>query len=130
MGKENNSQLFRNKECSNHPFFNINSKNNIVNCISRYIDQFTILTGVVRTSCEASNDGTLIVYYPFDTNGTFFDYSMNFFHGSGLNIQYITFGRLRQAIAFNSSTKHNVLLQHVLLIHHFQSLFGLNQASL
>jgi hypothetical protein len=64
------------------------------------------LAGVVRTSCEAYNDATLTAYYPFDTNGTFLDYSINYFEGVGSNIQSVTFGRLRQAIAFVSSTSY------------------------
>jgi len=54
---------------------------------------------VVRNFCEGYNDATLAGYYLFDTNGTFLDYSMKFFHGVRSDIQPVTFDRLCQAMA-------------------------------
>jgi hypothetical protein len=54
---------------------------------------------VVRSSCEGYNDATLTAYYLFDTNGTFLDYSMKFFHDVRSDTQPVTFDRLCQAMA-------------------------------
>ncbi|CAF1165985.1 unnamed protein product [Rotaria sordida] len=70
------------------------------------IDHFTITAGVARSSCQISNDASLIVYYPFDTTGTYNDYSVNLCNGYAYSTTIISSGRVNQAISFTSSTSY------------------------
>ncbi len=72
----------------------------------RRIDQFTITAGVARNACQILNDATLVVYYPFDTTGTFNDYGVNLCNGQSSGLTAISTGRVNQAISFTSSTSY------------------------
>ncbi|CAF1102680.1 unnamed protein product [Rotaria sordida] len=70
------------------------------------IDHFTITAGVARNACQISNDASLIVYYPFDTTGTYNDYSVNLCNGYASGTTIISSGHVNQAISFTSSTSY------------------------
>ena len=70
--------------------------------ILRRIDHFTISVGTARSSYQILNDATLTAYYPFDTVGTFNDYSVNLFNGFAGSLTTIASGRVGQAISFSS----------------------------
>ncbi|CAF1139895.1 unnamed protein product [Rotaria sordida] len=70
------------------------------------IDHFTITAGVARSACQISNDASLIVYYPFDTIGTYNNYSVNLCNGYASGTTIISSGRVNQAISFTSSTSY------------------------
>jgi hypothetical protein len=69
----------------------------------RRLDHFTVSLGVARNACQILNDATLTAYYPFDTNATFNDYSVNYFNGMGVGLTTLSRGRLNQAIYFPTS---------------------------
>ena len=70
------------------------------------MDHFVASVGVARTACEIYNDATLSAYYPFDTNGTFNDYSVNLFNGISVGVTTLSKGRLNQAIYFPSNISY------------------------
>lgn len=71
--------------------------------IHRRIDHFTVSAGTARSSCQILNDATLTAYYPFDTNATTNDHSVNLFNGMSAGLTTIIAGRVGQAIYFASS---------------------------
>lgn len=73
---------------------------------SRRIDHFTISAGSARTSCQIYNDASLTAYFPFDTVGTWNDYSVNLFNGFSGSVTTISTGRVGQAISFSSNTSY------------------------
>ncbi|CAF1146911.1 unnamed protein product [Adineta ricciae] len=70
------------------------------------IDLFTISAGSTRTTCQIYNDATLVVYYPFDSNGTWNDYSVNLCNGIASGTTAVSIGRVGQAVSFTSSTSY------------------------
>jgi hypothetical protein len=74
--------------------------------LCRRIDQFTVSAGSARNACQILNDATLAAYYPFDTNATFNDYSVNLFNGIAVGVTTLSRGRLNQAIYFPSTTSY------------------------
>lgn len=48
----------------------------------------------------------MVAYYPFDTTGTYNDYSVNLFNGVGVNTVTLSPGRIGQAIYFPSNTSY------------------------
>ena len=80
--------------------------NKLIFLFYRRIDHFTVSLGVARNACQILNDATLSGYYPFDTNGTFNDYSVNYFNGIAVGVTTLSRGRLNQAIYFPSATSY------------------------
>lgn len=74
--------------------------------LNRRIDHFTSSVGTARTTCQISNDASLVVYFPFDTIGTFNDYSVNVCNGIGLSVPIVSTGRINQAISFPANTSY------------------------
>ena len=72
----------------------------------RRIDQFTISAGTARTTCQIYNDASLIAYYPFDTTGTYDDYSTALANGVSTGTTVISAGQIGQAISFSSNTSY------------------------
>ncbi|CAF2062099.1 unnamed protein product [Rotaria magnacalcarata] len=70
------------------------------------IDHFTISSGVARSAYQIYNDASLVVHYPFDTNGTYNDYSVYLCNGLSSGASAISSGRVNQAISFISSTSY------------------------
>lgn len=68
------------------------------------IDHFTVSAGVVRSACQIYNDASLILYYPFDTTGTYNDYSVSQCNSLITSATAISSGRVNQAISFTSNT--------------------------
>ena len=80
--------------------------NKLIFLFYRRIDHFTVSLGVARNACQILNDATLSGYYPFDTNGTFNDYSVNYFNGIAVGVTTLSRGRLNQAIYFPSTPSY------------------------
>ncbi|CAF4556760.1 unnamed protein product [Rotaria sp. Silwood1] len=70
------------------------------------IDHFIISAGVARSACQISNDASLVVYYPFDTTGTYNDYSVNLCNGIASGTTIASSGRVNQALSFTSSASY------------------------
>jgi len=62
---------------------------------------WSILSNVVWTCCEAYNDATLTGYYLFDSNGIYLDYNMRCIHDIEFDIRIVC-----QTIAFVSSRSY------------------------
>ena len=72
----------------------------------RRIDHFKVSIGITRTVCQIFNDATLTAYYPFDSDSTLNDSSVNRFNGVASNTTIISGGRLAHAINFTSSISY------------------------
>ncbi|CAF3733168.1 unnamed protein product [Rotaria socialis] len=70
------------------------------------IDHFTISSSVARNAYQIYNDASLVVHYPFDTNGTYNDYSVYLCNGLSSGTAVISSGRVNQAISFTLSTSY------------------------
>ena len=82
--------------------FNQRSKKKICYClgVSFNFQRQSVLFG---TACQIYNDASLLAFYPFDTTGTFSDYSANYINGISMSTTSLSKGRLNQAIYFASS---------------------------
>jgi hypothetical protein len=78
----------------------------LLHLFGRRIDQFTISAGTVRSTCQIYNDASLIAYYPFDTTGTYNDYSTALANGVTAGTTVISAGHIGQAISFSSNTSY------------------------
>ena len=68
------------------------------------IDHVSVTSGA-KTACQILNDATLTAYYPFDTTGSYLDYSMNTFHGVANSLTTVT-GRVNQGYGFQDSLSY------------------------
>lgn len=59
--------------------------------------------GTARSRCQINNDANLFVYYPFDRHNTWSDHSLNVIHGHARNMTKLEYGRIGQAVSFNST---------------------------
>ena len=68
------------------------------------IDHVSV-TSSAKTACQILNDATLTAYYPFDTTGSYLDYSMNILHGVTNSLITLT-GRVNQGYSFQNTLSY------------------------
>ena len=70
------------------------------------VDHFLITAGTARTACQIYNDAALVAHFPFDSIGTWNDYTVNLFNGLSGSLTQLSVGRVGQAIYFGTSTSY------------------------
>ena len=65
-----------------------------------------ISAGTTRTACQIYNDATLTAYFPFNSVGTWNDYSVNLFNGLSGSLTMMSSGRVGQAIYFGTTNSY------------------------